>query len=210
MKVFKSRLISILFLLLLLFWMVDYINLYCWCWCVFCRDIIFFLYITVFLSVIRCYFSKYKYLNFVFVVVFYREFLFETKTRMHPVLTLLLQILYTLVLMAKAIIVGIYKLVVPYRYRAKSVTGEIALVTGAGSGIGKLMAKKLSTLGVKLVLVDVDEKANEKTANEILLQGGQAKTFTCDLSKRDEIYRVADEVCLNNFHQYFYITFNIF
>lgn len=162
------------------------------------------------MSVIRCYFSKYKYLNFVFVVVFYREFLFETKTRMHPVLTLLLQILYTLVLMAKAIIVGIYKLVVPYRYRAKSVTGEIALVTGAGSGIGKLMAKKLSTLGVKLVLVDVDEKANEKTANEILLQGGQAKTFTCDLSKRDEIYRVADEVCLNNFHRYFYITFNIF
>ena len=31
-------------------------------------------------------------------------------------------------------------------------------------------------------------------ANEIIIDGGNAKTFTCDLSKREDIYRVADEI----------------
>lgn len=104
----------------------------------------------------------------------------------HVFVTLGLVVYYT--------IIGLLKLIVPYTYRSKDVKGEIVLITGAGSGLGKLMAKKLAKLGARLVLIDVDEKANQKTANEILNEGGNAKAFTCDLSDRKAIYAVTDEV----------------
>lgn len=111
-------------------------------------------------------------------------------------IVLVLQIVYTLLIVIYTSILCLLKQLVPYRYRCKSVYGEIVLVTGAGSGIGRLMAKRFAKLGAKLVLVDIDEKANENTASEISMQGGTVYTFTCDLSKRDEIYRVADEVSI--------------
>lgn len=104
------------------------------------------------------------------------------------------QLVYTILIMIKTTLISIYNLLVPYKYRSKSVRGETILVTGSGSGIGKLVSKKFAKLGAKLVLVDIDEKANEKTANEIIMSGGTATAFKCDLSKREEIYRVADEV----------------
>ena len=104
------------------------------------------------------------------------------------------QLVYTILIMIKTTLISIYNLLVPYKYRSKSVRGETILVTGSGSGIGKLVSKKFAKLGAKLVLVDIDEKANEKTANEIIMAGGTATAFKCDLSKREEIYRVADEV----------------
>jgi all-trans-retinol dehydrogenase (NAD+) len=91
-------------------------------------------------------------------------------------------------------IASLLKLIVPYTYRSKDVKGEIVLITGAGSGLGRLMAIKLAKLGAILVLIDVDEKSNKKTANEIVNDGGNAKAFTCDLSDRKAIYAVADEV----------------
>jgi len=104
----------------------------------------------------------------------------------HVIVTLCLLVYYS--------IIGLFRQIVPYTYRSKDVKGEIVLITGAGSGLGKLMAKKLAKLGARLVLIDVDEKANQKTANEILNEGGNAKAFTCDLSDRKAIYVVADEV----------------
>jgi all-trans-retinol dehydrogenase (NAD+) len=91
--------------------------------------------------------------------------------------------------------VAIAKQIVPARYRSKNINGETVLVTGAGNGIGKLMALKLAKLGSKLILVDIDQASNEKTAKEITENGGYAKSFTCDLSNRDSIYQVSEEVC---------------
>lgn len=102
--------------------------------------------------------------------------------------------LVTLLLMIKSLAVGIYKLIVPYRYRCKSVRGQTILITGSGSGIGRLMAKKFAKLGGRMVLVDVDERGNQTTANEIIMAGGTAITFVCDLSKKENIYQLADEV----------------
>ena len=91
-------------------------------------------------------------------------------------------------------LLNILKLVIPYKYRSKSVTNELMLVTGAASGIGKLVAKRFAQLGARLVLVDVNRIANEQTAKEINENGGWAKAFTCDLCSREDIYRLADEV----------------
>jgi len=114
---------------------------------------------------------------------------------MHPIAEIILKHLFTLVLSFYYTILCLVKLIVPYKYRAKSIKGEICLVTGAGSGIGKLMAKKFAKLGARMVLIDVNERDNEKTGQEIMADGGEVKTFTCDLSKREEIYKVAEQVC---------------
>ena len=120
-------------------------------------------------------------------------------------LDLLLKVLYSLALWIFCILSTLVKLCVPYTYRCKSIKNETALVTGAGSGLGKSLSKKLAKQGARLVLVDIDTKANEETADEIREMGGVAFTFTCDLSKREDIYRVAKEVILFYNINYFFI-----
>lgn len=72
----------------------------------------------------------------------------------------------------------------------KSVANNVVLVTGSGSGIGRLIAVKLARLGARLVLWDVNEEGNKKTANIIKAFAGEAYTFTCDLSDREAIYKL--------------------
>jgi len=113
---------------------------------------------------------------------------------MDKIIDFLLRLLVGLVLLVQSIFVSIGKFIVPSAWRSKSVAGEITVVTGSGSGIGRLMAINLAKQGAKLVLIDVDAASNEKTCEAILTNGGFAKTFTCDLSSRDEIYQTANQI----------------
>ena len=56
---------------------------------------------------------------------------------------------------------------VPSKLRFKSVKDEIVLVTGAGSGIGRLMALKFADLGAKIVCWDINKDGMEETVNDI-------------------------------------------
>lgn len=56
-----------------------------------------------------------------------------------------------------AIIEAIIKSFIPRRYKMKSVAGEIALVTGGGSGLGRLLSFRLANLGVIVVIWDINE-----------------------------------------------------
>ena len=76
----------------------------------------------------------------------------------------------------------------------KDVSNEIVLITGAGSGIGRLMALRFASLGSTVVCIDINKQANEATVNEIQSKGQKAFSFTCDCSNRDDIYRIANEV----------------
>ena len=78
--------------------------------------------------------------------------------------------------------------------RKRDVSDEIVLITGAGSGMGKLMAFRFASLGSTVVCVDINKGANEDTANEIQSKNQKAFSFTCDCSSRDDIYRVAAEI----------------
>lgn len=60
---------------------------------------------------------------------------------------------------------------------------QVAIVTGAGSGLGRAMALGLARAGAKLVLADVREAGAGKVQQEIHSQGGSAEIFAGDLSQ---------------------------
>ncbi len=75
----------------------------------------------------------------------------------------------------------------------KSVSGEVALVTGAGHGIGRQLALQLAALGASVVCWDIHEENCTRTANDIKRAGGKAWAFKCDVSDREEVAKVAEE-----------------
>lgn len=76
----------------------------------------------------------------------------------------------------------------------KDINGEIIFLTGAGSGLGRMMALKFAKLGATVVCVDINQTANDATVEEIKSQGFKARGYKCDCSSREDIYRVADLV----------------
>ncbi|XP_016063200.1 PREDICTED: epidermal retinol dehydrogenase 2 isoform X1 [Miniopterus natalensis] len=77
----------------------------------------------------------------------------------------------------------------------KSVAGEIVLITGAGSGIGRLLALMFARLGAVLVLWDINQDRNEETCSMARDAGAtRACAYTCDCSRREDVYRVAHQV----------------
>nr|XP_015310363.1 PREDICTED: short-chain dehydrogenase/reductase family 16C member 6-like [Macaca fascicularis] len=77
----------------------------------------------------------------------------------------------------------------------KNVAGEIVLITGAGSGLGRQLAIRFARLGAILVLWDINQEGNTETCRLAKENGGEKVfPYTCDCSNRQEVYRVADQV----------------
>lgn len=74
------------------------------------------------------------------------------------------------------------------------VNGRVVLVTGAGSGMGRLLALSLAARRARLVLWDVDDDALERVAAEIRVHGGTAHPYLCDVSDRVEVGAAAEKV----------------
>ena len=73
-------------------------------------------------------------------------------------------------------------------------TGKIAAVTGAASGIGKRAALLYAEHGAKVALIDINEDGAAQVARQIEDTGGEAKAFSADLSKPDDARRVIADV----------------
>jgi NAD(P)-dependent dehydrogenase (short-subunit alcohol dehydrogenase family) len=65
--------------------------------------------------------------------------------------------------------------------------GKVALVTGAGSGIGKACAVAFAREGAKVVVSDVEAKGGEETVRMIRETGGEALFVRCDVSRSTEV-----------------------
>jgi 3-oxoacyl-[acyl-carrier protein] reductase len=71
---------------------------------------------------------------------------------------------------------------------------HIAVVTGAGSGIGRAIALGYAREAAQVVLLDVNEKAAAEAAAEIRDSGGQATSFALDVSNREDCVAVAKRI----------------
>jgi len=66
-------------------------------------------------------------------------------------------------------------------------TGKVALITGAGNGLGRATALGFSSRGAKVVVVDHDQAAGEATTGILHQQGGEAKFVRADVTKSREV-----------------------
>src|SRR5262245_33699962 len=73
-------------------------------------------------------------------------------------------------------------------------TGALALVTGAGSGIGRAIALELARKEARVVAVDLDPDAAEKTAAACAEIGPEAIGLTCDVGDYEAVEALADRV----------------
>jgi len=75
----------------------------------------------------------------------------------------------------------------------KKLQGQIAIITGASSGIGAGVAKALSIAGATVVVnypVPATKNDAEKVLREIIDAGGMGITYACDVSKEDEVIKM--------------------
>lgn len=71
--------------------------------------------------------------------------------------------------------------------------GKIAIITGAGSGIGHEAAKLFASEGATVTVADRNLSAAESVAAEIVAKGGKAAAHKVDVSKEDEVEAMIDK-----------------
>lgn len=71
---------------------------------------------------------------------------------------------------------------------------KVALVTGAGRGIGKATAIALASEGASVVVNDVDLQSARETADEITAMGCKALPIKADVSDRTEVTKMVDTI----------------
>ena len=77
---------------------------------------------------------------------------------------------------------------------SRSISGHIAVVTGAASGMGEATAKLFASEGALVAAIDVNEEGLNRVVAEICSEGKSAKGWILDLSDGEAIKRVFDEI----------------
>ena len=80
----------------------------------------------------------------------------------------------------------------------KNFKDKVAVITGAGSGIGRALAMNLAASGAKLALSDINEAGLKETANSLNLSEDRLMTKILDVADRQAFYAFADDV-VNHF-----------
>lgn len=71
---------------------------------------------------------------------------------------------------------------------------KVAIVTGAGSGIGKSIALAFAANGAYVHVLDIQQEQAETTVREIASQGGQAMAHRCDVSDQAAVIELANTI----------------
>ncbi|MGW3012643.1 SDR family NAD(P)-dependent oxidoreductase [Streptomyces sp. NPDC001219] len=70
--------------------------------------------------------------------------------------------------------------------------GQVAVVTGAASGVGLAMARRFAAEGLRVVLADVEEEPLRAAAEELAAGGARVLAHTVDVGVREEVAGLAD------------------
>jgi len=73
----------------------------------------------------------------------------------------------------------------------KKLLGEVAVVTGAGHGIGRELAFQLVKLGVRVACWDINKESVKETVDQIEKDGGQAMMVIVDVSDKEDVRQAA-------------------
>ena len=73
---------------------------------------------------------------------------------------------------------------------ANDLNGRVALITGAGRGIGRSLAVRLSAEGMKVALVARTQADVESARDEIVAAGGQAIAFAADVADQSAVEKI--------------------
>ena len=73
--------------------------------------------------------------------------------------------------------------------------GQVALITGAGGGVGEAIAARLSREGVTTVINDIDFKRAERVSNKIMKKGGKALPIQADVSDYAQVKHMITQIC---------------
>lgn len=71
---------------------------------------------------------------------------------------------------------------------------KVAVVTGAGSGIGQAIAKCFATQGAVVHVVELNEDSGKGTVEEIKAAGGQATVHACNVALQNEVVKTMDNI----------------
>ena len=88
----------------------------------------------------------------------------------------------------------------------KSFANKVALITGAGSGIGRALAEELADQGCSLALVDWNNESLEETKEIVRKKNVSVSTYHFDISDREKINELPEKVL--NFHNQIDLVIN--
>ncbi len=75
-----------------------------------------------------------------------------------------------------------------------NLAGRVAVVTGAGRGIGAATARKLASDGAHVAVVDLNEDLCQETVGAIKGAGGEAMAVGCDVSNAEQVERAFERI----------------
>jgi NAD(P)-dependent dehydrogenase (short-subunit alcohol dehydrogenase family) len=74
----------------------------------------------------------------------------------------------------------------------QELTGGVAVITGAGSGIGEALAKHAASLGMKVVVAELSQERGEAVASAINAEGGEATFVKTDVTSYESMQAMAE------------------
>ena len=71
---------------------------------------------------------------------------------------------------------------------------QVAIITGAASGIGNGIAQRLGSEGCKVIIFDFDSKGGNKASKDLIDQGVEAYFFDTDVTNEKSVLKISREL----------------